>query len=81
MYTVDNTTATSATLPKLQCNTEYTFWVYASGGQVNKTSAPGMVSLPARGMYMLNLSYYSLLHVVRNTIYHPSPTHSHWGHC
>ena len=29
MYTIDNTTATSGTLPNLQCNTEYTIWVYA----------------------------------------------------
>ena len=28
MYTVDNTTATSATLSNLQCNTEYTILVY-----------------------------------------------------
>ena len=60
MYTVDNTTATSATLPHLQCNTEYTIWVYASVG----TSAPGMISLPTRGLYF---SYY----VVGYTIYHP----------
>ena len=51
MYTVDNTTSTSATLPNLQCNTKYTVWVYASGGQINTRSVPRMVSLPARGMY------------------------------
>ena len=50
MYTVDNTTATSATLSNLQCNTEYTLWVYAGGGQINRTSVPGMVSLKARGI-------------------------------
>ena len=53
MHTVDNTTATSATLPNLQCNTKYTIWVRAKGGQINRTSTPRMVSLPARGMYML----------------------------
>ena len=53
MYTVDNTTATSATLPSLQCNTEYIIWVYARGGQINETSAPRMVSLQARGMYII----------------------------
>ena len=53
MYTVSNTTATSATLPNLQCNTEYTIWVYATGRRTGKTSVAGMVSLPARGnMYM-----------------------------
>ena len=52
MHTVGNTTATSATLPNLQCNTKYTIWVYAKGGQINRTSTPRMVSLPAKGMYM-----------------------------
>ena len=32
MYIVDNTTATSATLLNLQCNTKYTVWVYARRG-------------------------------------------------
>ena len=50
MYTVDSITATSATLPNLQCNTNYTIWVHARGGQINRTSAPRMVSLPARGI-------------------------------
>ena len=50
MYTVSNTTATSATLSNLQCNTEYTISVYASGGQTGKTSVHRMVYLPARGM-------------------------------
>ena len=52
MYTVDNTTATTATLPNLQCNTKYTIWVHAEGGQFNGTSVPRMVSLPARGSYV-----------------------------
>ena len=51
MYTVDNTTATSATLSNLQCNTKYTIWVYARGGQSGRTSVHRMVSLPTRGMY------------------------------
>ena len=33
-YTVDSITATSATLPNLQCNTNYTIWVHARGGQI-----------------------------------------------
>ena len=49
MYTVNNTTATSATLPNLQCNTDYTIWVYASGGKTGTTSVHRMVFLPARG--------------------------------
>ena len=52
MYTVDNITATSATLSNLQCNTEYTIWVYARGGQIDTRSDPRMVSLPARGGYI-----------------------------
>ena len=52
MYTVDNATATSATLPNLHCNTEYTIKVYAEGGQTGKTSVPSMVSLPARGRHL-----------------------------
>ena len=60
MYNVGNTTATSATLPNLQCSTVYTIWVYAESGS-NKTgnmSAHTMVSLPVRGMYVFcNLSY------------------------
>jgi len=55
MYTVGNTTATtSAILPNLQCNTNYTIRVYAESGS-NKTgnmSVPRMVSIPARGMCM-----------------------------
>ena len=51
-HTVENITATSATLPNLQCNTKYTIWVYATGGQIDKRSDPRMVSLPARGGYI-----------------------------
>ena len=50
MYTVNNTAATSATLPNLQCNTKYTIWVYARGAQTGKTSVSRMFFLPARGM-------------------------------
>ena len=48
MYTVNNTTATSALLPNLQCNTEYTILVYAKGGQINKTSDSKTASLSGR---------------------------------
>ena len=50
MYTVNNTTATSATLPNLQCNMKYTVWVHVRGSQINKKSVPKKVYLPARGM-------------------------------
>ena len=63
MQAVGSRIATSATLPNLQCNTKYTIWVYASGGQINTTSTPRMVSLPSRGMYNVMLftpSYSSL---------------------
>ena len=50
MHTVDNTAATSATLPNLLCNTIYTIWVhYVQNGM--GTSVSRMVYLPARGMY------------------------------
>ena len=49
MYTVDNTTATSVTLPNLQCNTKYTIWVHARGG-LNDRSVSILAFLPARGM-------------------------------
>ena len=58
-YPVSNTTATSATLPNLQCNTNYTVWVYAESGS-NKTgnmSVPRMVSIPPRGMCMCFLKF------------------------
>ena len=60
MYTVSNTTVTSATLPNLQCNTEYTIWVRASGGQTGSTSVSRMIYLPARGMYMFNVTFHTL---------------------
>ena len=51
-HTVGNSTATtSAILPNLQCDTQYTIWVNASGGRTSKTSDSVMVYLPARGMW------------------------------
>ena len=67
MYTVDNTTATSAILSNLQCNTEYTIWVDARGGGTGKTSAFRMVFIPARGMSIMHMAGD---HVV-NLISHP----------
>jgi len=49
MYTVENATATSATLSNLQCNTQYNISVYAEGGRTSRTSVIRVVSLPARG--------------------------------
>ena len=49
MYTVDNATATSATLSNLPCNTQYTISVYAVGGTIGRRSLTRVVSLPARG--------------------------------
>lgn len=50
-HTVGNSTATtSAILTNLQCDTEYTIWVDASGGPTSKESSSVMVYLPARGM-------------------------------
>ena len=59
MYTVGNTTATSATLPNLQCDTKYTISVHVRGSQINKTSASRMVSLPARGIIYIIYTYIS----------------------
>ena len=58
-YTVGNTTATSATLHNLQCNTEYIIRVYASGGQTGKSSVYRRVSLPARGSYAYSAHFSS----------------------
>ena len=53
MYTVGSTAeATSATLPNLQCNTEYMISIHASGGSNDTRSAPRMVYIPARGMHV-----------------------------
>ena len=49
MYTVDNATATSATLSNLQCNTQYTISVHAQGGVLHTSSSIRVASLPARG--------------------------------
>ena len=57
MYTVDNASATSATLSNLQCNTEYTIWVYAGGGLNDTRSVPRTVSLPARGTCTSYVTY------------------------
>ena len=67
MYVVGSTTATVATLPNLQCNTKYTIWVHIRGSQFNSTSAPRMVSLPTRGMYMLHSVLSNLLWFVITT--------------
>ena len=76
MYTVDNTTATSATLANLQCNTKYTVWVYVASGRshvTGNTSAPRMVYLPARGTYIMYVTFYTVYY----TLYYSSPSHSH----
>ena len=67
MYT--NTTAiTNATLPNLQCDTNYTIWVHAKarGGHTGKRSGSRMAYLPVRGIctcnnnvYFINLSHCS----------------------
>ena len=54
MYTVDNTTATTATLANLQCNTKYIVLVYAHGRQDGITSVSRMAFLPARGMSIVH---------------------------
>ena len=62
------TTVTSATLPNLQCDTQYTIWINASGGQTKQSSdvSKMVYYLPARGklsfvhavnFIVINLSY------------------------
>ena len=60
IYFVDSKTATSATLPNLQCDKEYTVWVYAEGSRTGRTSISRVVFLPARGI----LACYVTLHIV-----------------
>ena len=84
MYTVSNTTATSATLSNLQCNTKYTIWVYARGGQINRTR---LLVLPEQFLYQHKVCICTLQQsklctpFIHITLYHLSPSHSHWGHC
>ena len=72
MHTVGSTTATSATLPNLQCNTKYIIWVRAKGSQINRTSSPRMVSLSARGRHMSRCIFIQFI-VVCNTTSPPAP--------
>ena len=83
MYTAGNTTATTnATLSNLQCDTQYTIWINASGGQTKQSSDVGkMAYLPARGklsfvhavnFIVINLSY--RLHILLPPPAPPMPT-------
>ena len=58
MYTVDNATATSATLSNLPCNTQYTISVVVVGGRTGIRSVTTVVSLPARGIVYSILTMY-----------------------
>ena len=57
MYTVDSATVTSATLSNLQCNTQYTICVVVVGGRTGTRSLTTVVSLPARGIVVLQPQY------------------------
>ena len=72
MYTVDNATATSATLSNLQCNTNYTLWVYAQFGNTGGRSALKMTSLPPRGM-QLHFVWHAVYCICICTIASPQP--------
>ena len=67
MYTVGSTTATSATLSNLHCNTKFTIWVYVESGSnsTSNISSPRMVVLPARGTYM-SLEHFTNLYTKIN---------------
>ena len=64
MYTVGSTTATSATVPNLQCNTEYDIWVVARGGITDRGSVHRMLSIPSRGRADMFVHYQVIMHVV-----------------
>ena len=53
MHTVGNTTATSATLSNLHCDTKYTIWVYVQGGTTGKRSVSRTVILPGTYVHIL----------------------------
>ena len=76
MYTVDNTTSTSATLSNLQCNTEYIIFVYVEGGRIltGIRSAPRIVSLPARGMHLPFIWHFTVYMYYCTTPAPPTPT-------
>ena len=74
MYTVNNTTATSATLLNLQCDTEYTTWIYTRSGLNDTRSTPRMVSLPMRGGYIQK--FFSLIFQL-TVLYRHSPSNSY----
>ena len=74
MHTVNNTTATNTALPNLQCNTEYTIWVYTRSGLNDTRSNPRMISLPMRGGYIHK--FFSLIFQL-TVLYLLSPSHSY----
>ena len=82
MYTVGNTTVTSATLPNLKCNTKYTVWIYVESGSNNTSnmSSPRMVALPARGMYILVMEYLTLAVYQLYLYLHTTPCSSSHSH-
>ena len=77
MYTVDNATATSATFSNLQCNTQYTISVYASGSGIGTRSVTTVVSLQ-RGIVVTSIIFVTILGISHTINYYPSsPSHSH----
>ena len=74
MYTVNNTTATSATLPNLHCNTKYIIWAHARGGPNNTRSVPRMVNLPARGICNVTFCIAVIIFYYCTTPAPPTPT-------
>ena len=77
MYTVDNATATSATLSNLQCNTQYFIIVRARGGVLIKSRTASVVSVPARGTIGVVCIYKCILlthHFLPLHVVPPTPT-------
>ena len=70
MYTVNSTTATSATLPNLQCNTKYTVWVHVESGSymTGNMSAPRMVSLATRGTHVMYMTFHMIYYTLQHSV-------------
>ena len=78
IYTMDNTTATtSATVPNLQCDIEYTIIVVASSGPTDKESIHRMLSIPSRGRTDMFVHYHGIMHVVLSVFFYVNEPNRH----
>ena len=61
MYTVDSITATSATLPNLQCNTNYTIWVMLEVVRLIEQVPPEWFLYQQEVLYNMYITFYTSL--------------------